>query len=469
MTLTLQYPSTKLPDGPKGLPLIELIKFMSDQVGYVEACSQRYGDIFTLPFNVKPSFTPMVVVSNPQAIKTIYTAGFNTLDFTEALTYLKCLFGENSFAYLDKNTSQPQHQLLMPSLHGKSLKVYGNDICQVTEQISSEWIIDKPLSIQPIMRDITLQTIIKIIFGISQEERYQQIRQLLTRCLETLGSSFIKIILLVEFLQKDLLFLTPWGKFVHLMEQIDQLIYAEIQQKRSQPDQQATDLLSLFMSAHDQQGQTMTDQQLRDQMITLLIGGHETTTNALTWAFYRVISHPEVYSTLQQELDSLGENPDPMTIARLPYLSAVCQETLRLDPVGLMTSPRTLKEPLEISNYQFEPGTELCVCSHLVHHREEVYPQPQQFQPERFLERKYTPNEYLPFGGGERRCPGDALALFEMKLILAKILSNFQVKLLTKQEVKAVHKGLAQGPNIDIKMVVTAKRDKKNSESMAIV
>lgn len=460
MTLTFQDLSTKLPDGPQGLPLVEFIKFMTDQVGYMETCCQRYGDIFTLPFNTKPGFSPMVVVGNSQAIKTIYTAGFKAFDFPEKLTSLKCLLGEYSLLYLDKERARQQHELLMPPLHGVALNSYGNDICQITKQVSSGWIIDQPLSIQPMMQDITLQAIIKIIFGINQEQRYQQIRQLLTRWLENIESGFMNVIFLVKFLQKDLGFLTPWRNFVHLREQIDQLIYTEIQQRRSQPNQQVRDILSLFMSAHDQQGQTMTDQQLRDQTITLLIGGHETTTNALTWAFYRVLSHPEIYSTLQEEIDSLEENPDPMTIANLPYLNAVCQEVLRIDPIGLIHFPRVLQIPLQIGEYQFQPGTELCICSHLAHQREELYPQPQQFRPERFLERKYTPYEYLPFGGGEKRCPGNALAVFEMKLILATILSNFQLKLLTQQAVKATSTGLAHGPNIDLKMMVTAKKSR---------
>jgi unspecific monooxygenase len=170
-----------------------------------------------------------------------------------------------------------------------------------------------------------------------------------------------------------------------------------------------------------------------------------------------------VREKLLQELDSLGENPDPNAIFRLPYLNAVCSETLRLYPVAMLTLTRLVKSPLEISSYQFEPGTLVIPSIYLTHHREDLYPNPKQFKPERFLERQFAPYEYLPFGGGNRRCIGMAFALFEMKLVLATVLSQWQMELADSKPVQPVRKGLLLGPAQGVRMVATGRRAQNKS------
>ena len=161
---------------------------------------------------------------------------------------------------------------------------------------------------------------------------------------------------------------------------------------------------------------------------------------------------------LLQELDSLGDNPEPNDIVRLPYLNAVCQETLRIYPVVNFSLPRVVKSPLTIMGYQLEPGTIVSPCIYLTHHREDLYPEPKQFKPERFLERQFSPYEYLPFGGGNRRCLGYAFALFEMKLVLATVLSGWELALADNKPVKPVRRGLLMGPSKGVPMVVKGKR-----------
>ena len=213
-----------------------------------------------------------------------------------------------------------------------------------------------------------------------------------------------------------------------------------------------------MMSARDEQGQPMTDVELRDELMTLLVAGHETTATSLAWALYWIHHLPQVREKLLQELDALGDNPDPSAIVRLPYLNAVCQETLRIYPVAMLALNRVVKSPLQIGGYQFEPGNLLVPCIYLTHHREDLYPDPKQFKPERFLERQFTPYEYLPFGGGNRACIGMAFAQFEMKLVLATILSHWQLELADSKPVEPVRKGALLGPAQGVPMVVKGKR-----------
>ena len=265
-------------------------------------------------------------------------------------------------------------------------------------------------------------------------------------------------LLFFDWMQQDWGSWSPWGRMKQRQRKIDALIYAEIEERRLQPDANRTDILSLMMAARDENGQPMTNEELRDELMTLLFAGHETTATALAWAFYWIHSLPSVRQKLLQELDSLGENPDPMEIFRLPYLSAVCQETLRIYPVAMLTFAREVLTPVELMGHQLEPGTVVFASIYLTHRREDLYPEPLQFKPERFLERQFSPYEYLPFGGGSRRCIGLALAQLEMKLVLATILRDFDLVLTEKKPVQAKRRGVTIGPAGGVRMALRGRR-----------
>jgi unspecific monooxygenase len=264
-----------------------------------------------------------------------------------------------------------------------------------------------------------------------------------------------------QALQQDWGPLSPGGQFVRRKQRIDQLIYAEIHQRREQANPSGSDILSLLMAARDEAGQPMTDQELRDELMTLLLAGHETTATALTWALYWIHHLPEVKDKLLKELDSLGDDPDLSMITRLPYLNAVCSETLRIYPIALIAAPRIVKSPLELMGYEFEPDVMLAPCIYLIHRREDLYPEPTQFKPERFLERQFSPYEYFPFGGGSRRCIGAAFALYEMKLALAYILSHYQLALAEPRPVRATRRGVTMAPAGGVKMVLKGRRQRR--------
>ena len=216
-------------------------------------------------------------------------------------------------------------------------------------------------------------------------------------------------------------------------------------------------LLGEVFQQRDEEGQGITDVELRDELMTLLFAGHETTATALAWALYWIHILPDVTEKLLNQLEGIGTK-DLVDIPRLPYLNAVCSETLRIYPVGWFTLARTLKAPLRILDYEFPAGTMFSPCIYLIHHRPDIYPEPNSFKPERFLERQFSPYEFLPFGGGNRRCIGMAFALFEMKLVLATVLSQYTLASADKRPVEPTRRGLSFAPSTGVRMIVKGKR-----------
>ncbi|BBD66904.1 cytochrome P450 [Nostoc commune NIES-4072] len=451
----------KLPNGPKTHPWVQTYQWLTNPLEYMEACAKRYGDIFTL--RIGPVFTPQVFISNPQAIQQIFTTDPKQLDSGEHAGIKSPLLGRQSLLALEGKPHQRQRKLLTPPLHGERMLAYGQLTRDITEQVISQWQVGESFSVLPSMQEISLEVILKAVFGLTDGPRYEKLKEVLLKILNPQQPFITAMMLVFPSLQRDLGSWSPWGKFLRLREQMDELIYAEIQERKQQPDPSRTDILSLMMAACDEEGQSMTDVELRDELITLLVAGHETTATSLAWAFYWIHHLPEVRAKLLQELDSLGENPDPNAILRLPYLSAVCSETLRLYPVAMLALNRLVKSSLEVMGYQLNPGTVIIPCIYLTHHREDLYPQSKQFKPERFLERQFTPFEYLPFGGGNRRCIGMAFALFEMKVVLATVLSRWQMELADSKPVQPARKGALLGPGGSVQMIVTGKREQNQA------
>jgi unspecific monooxygenase len=257
--------------------------------------------------------------------------------------------------------------------------------------------------------------------------------------------------------------------FGDLKQQIDELLFAEIALRREQPDLGRIDILSLLMSAHDLEGKSMSDRELGDEMMTLLLAGHDTTASAMAWGLYWIHQKPQVREKLLQELHSLGDSNDPTSIVHLPYLTAVCNETLRIHPVAMTTFPRVVQEPVELLRHSLEPGTVVIGCIYLLHQREDLYPQSKQFKPERFVERQFSPYEFMPFGGGVRRCIGDALAPFEMKLVLATIVSRYQLALADNRPERPQRRGITLTPANGVKMRLCQNADTVGGDQQAWV
>ncbi|NEU73435.1 cytochrome P450 [Hassallia byssoidea VB512170] len=446
----------KLPKGPQSPKFLQTLKFILNPMSFMETCAKRYGDIFTLRLN-----TPVVIVSNPQAIQQILTG--DTKDFTAPSTGNKPfepLMGKHSVIMASGDAHRRQRQLLMPPFHGDRMRVYANIISKITDEVMSQQEVGKAFCVREAMQTITMRIIMQAVFGLYEGDRAAEVERLLGLILEAGGSSPLNAAFLIfPFLQRDLGPFSHWGKFLRDRLLVNQLLYAEINERREQPDTSRTDVLSLLMAARDEAGQPMTNEELRDELMTLLVAGHETTATALTWALYWIHKLPAVREKLLAELDSLGENPDTNAIIKLPYLNAVCCETLRIYPVAIFTFPREVKTPVSLCGQELEPGTSVRGSIYLTHQREDLYPEPKQFKPERFLERQFSAYEYLPFGGGARRCIGMAFAQFEMKVVLAKILSNLDLALIDDGDVRPKRRGLVTGLDRPIQMVVKGKRE----------
>jgi len=447
----------KLPNGPKTPELIQQFRFILSPMSFLEECTKRYGDIFTL----RLTYISIVIVSNPKALDQLLN-GKEFIAPGEANKIIEPLVGSNSVITIGGEKHRRQRQLLMPPFHGDRMRSYGEVINHVTQEIITDWEVGKPFNVREAMQKITLRVIMQAVFGLYKGKRAEDMENHIREFLEVGGSPLGAVMLFFPQLQRNLDWITPWQRFLFHREQTDKLLYQEIDERRENPDDSRTDVMSMLMASRDEQGEAMSDEELRDELMTLLFAGHETTATALTWALYWIHKFPEVREKLLAELDSLGENPDYNAILKLPYLNAVYCETLRIYPVAMLTFRRGVQSAVSLCGYELEPGVGVMGSIYNLHHNEDLYPEPKKFKPERFLERQFSPYEFMPFGGGIRRCIGMALAQFEMKLILAKILSGLDLNLVTTGEVKAKRRGVVTGPNRPIEMVVKGKRVAKS-------
>jgi cytochrome P450 len=391
----------------------------------------------------------VVFLSNPEALRLLLTSDDSDLFEApgELNAILEPLLGAQSIMGLSGDRHRRVRQLLMPSFHGEQMRSYGQLVQDITEQVMEERSAGAAFSVRRVMQQISLRVILRVIFGLNEGNRSRQLETVLRRMLDKLSNPLSVSFLFFPMLRRDFGPLSPWGSFVRHRRQIDHLIFEEIAERRAHPEVSRNDILSLLMGARDEAGEVLTDSELRDELITLLIAGHETTATALTWAVYWIHRLPSVGKRLLDEIQAIGDPQDSNALLRLPYLNAICCETLRICPVAMLTFPRVTRTRVEVMGCSLEAGTIVAGCIYLAHRRKDVYPDPDEFRPERFLERRFSPFEYLPFGGGVRRCIGMAFAQFEMKLVISHIVSGFELALTTGNQVRLVRRGLTAGPS----------------------
>lgn len=448
-----------LPNGPKSPEIWQKLQWIATPFSLMRTCSQRYGESFKIALS--QSLSPVVFISNPEALRLILTSDDSDLFDApgELNAVLEPLLGTESVIGLSGDRHRRIRQLLMPAFHGERMRSYGQLIQDITEEVMNEGGLGKAFSVRKVMQKISMRAILRAVFGLHEGLRYQQLEKVLGTMLDKLSNPFSVSFLFFPILRQDFGPLSPWGSFVRYRQQIDHLIYEEIAERRAHPQISRNDILSLLMCARDEAGEALTDSELRDELMTLLVAGHETTATALTWALYWIHKLPAVRKQLLDELQALGGSLDPNALIRLPYLNAICCETLRIYPVGMLTFPRVTRTRVELMGTSLEPGTIVAGCIYLAHRREDVYPDPEEFRPERFLERRYSPFEYLPFGGGVRRCIGMAFAQFEMKLVLSRIVSDFELGLTATRRVRLVRRGLTSGPS-RLRMIIKQRLTK---------
>lgn len=454
----------KLPPGPKTPLWLLNLQFEADPFGYMDAQGKRYGDIVT----VMSGSTPIIYVSNPLGIKEIFT---NTKEIAArgALNQNFALgTGNQGVLQLDGLVHKNRRKLLMQSFHGARMQACGQRICELTEKIMSKQVIGKPFVAYPTIEDITLQVGIEVVMGLDKGECYDKIKHLFVSLLRD-GKSPIDKILGNIFGQRDLGRWSPQGYRLYLREKLFQLLSTEVEERRSQANFSRSDMLSDLIFAEDETGQPLSNEEVRDLLLSPIFAAGDASGTAIAWSLYWIHRLPNVRSRLLSELDNLGENPDPMSIVALPYLSAVCNEALRIYPTQLFAFPRLVESTVEVMGYELNPGTVLIANIYSTHQREDLYPARKEFRPERFLEKQFSPYEFLPFGGGSRVCIGGTFALFEMKLILATILSRYQLELVSKRPERPKFGGLICYPASGVKMVMCDRRQHQGQSQTFVV
>ncbi len=429
-----------LPPGPRIPGPLQLAQWILRPTQFLDACQKEFGDMFTIRLPTVNA-GKFVLVTAPELIKQIFTADGAVLRAGRANRVLEPLVGNHSVLLLDGAEHLRQRRLLLPPFHGERMQSYGLIMRDTTLASLERWPWNGRFPLHPHMQAITLSVILKTVFGVTESSELAKLRPLLEEYFTPPPAPFA----FLTFLQVDVP-LSPFRKFLRTRDRVDEELHRLIRARRAAPDlEQREDILSLLLRARDEDGQPMTDSELRDELLTMLAAGHETTATSLSWAFARIFDERPIYERLMDELRPLGDGPiDPAALPKLEYADAVLKETLRLKPI-LPIVVRELAQPYEIGGYRLPAHIGLSPCIYLTQRRADLYPDPLKFKPERFLGVKPDPYAWLPFGGGIRRCIGMAFAMYEMKIVLATVLQKTKLKL--AKPVKTVRRSITFAPS----------------------
>jgi cytochrome P450 len=398
---------TALPAGPRYPAELQTVGWMRRPGPFLERCQARYGDVFTL--HIARGEGPWVVLAHPDAVKEVFTGSPDDLFAGEGNEILGPVLGSRSVLLLDGREHLAQRKLLLPQFHGARMQRYGELMRRVAREEIARWPHRERFALAPRMQAVTLEIIIEAVFGLTGGARRDEMRRRLAEMLKLLvdPKAFVLISIVGPRIERVPGLTRP-------ITRVDELLYAEIRERRGAGDlAERDDILSLLLQATHEDGSPMSDQELRDELVTLLVAGHETTATALSWALERLLRHPDRLERLRAEVEA-GEDR---------YVDAVVQETLRLRPV-LPVVLRRLQRPMTIAGHDLPAGVKVAPCIYLVHRRPDVYENPREFRPERFLERPPGTYTWIPFGGGVRRCLGAAFAQYEMKVVLEEIVRH---------------------------------------------
>ncbi len=432
-----------LPPGPKTPAAVQMAQWVLRPIPFIERCRARYGDFFTVQFVIGP----VVWISDPHVIKAVFTGDPEVLHAGEGnAAPLEPIMGRNSVLLLDEPEHMRQRKLMLPSFHGERMQRYGELIADITNRDVDDWPVGEPFGLRLRTQGITLEIIMRAVFGINEAERLAQLRDRLSPMLD-MGTNQLAMVGIAFPLMRRTLGKRVWDRFIQLRDEADELIYDEIRRRREDPSTpERDDVLSILLQARDDAGRPMTDAELRDELITLLVAGHETTATSIAWAFDLLLHNPEKLARLREEL-ARGEDD---------YLDAVIKETLRIRPVvpGVV---RKLTRPLELRGYELPPGTRVAPNIYLTHRNPAVFPEPDRFLPERFLDGGADTYSWIPFGGGIRRCLGASFAMYEMKVVIPAILRRVEIEAAGPAE-RIRRRAITFAPHADARVLVTEKR-----------
>jgi cytochrome P450 len=413
-----------LPPGPRAPALAQSLEWVFRPARFMERCQRRYGDYFTvnlLGFSANGA-TRLVFVSDPTAVKAIFTAKPAEVPAGAGRQAMAPMFGARSILLIDGTPHMRQRKLMLPPFHGQRLARNAVLMTEIAREQIARWPQGRPFALQPRMQELTLEIIFRVVFGLSQTELRGPIRE---RIAELLGIVANPITELAMGLPERVGPIHLRAQFEKVVRQADAAMFAEIARRREDPRlADREDILSLLLQARDEEGEPMSDGELRDQLVTLLLAGHETTATALAWTFDQLLRCPDALARARDEACSEGRE--------WPYLDAIAKEALRMRP-PIPLVDRRLATSFELGGIELPAGTMVAPCIYLIHHREDLYPQPWKFYPERFLDGTPDAYSWLPFGGGVRRCLGASFASLEMRTLLQTILAGTHLELASRR------------------------------------
>jgi cytochrome P450 len=402
------------------------------------ACQDRYGDIFTLKIAYEGTW---VMLADPEAVKQVFTGDPSVYHAGEGNQILETFLGRNSILVLDEKPHMSQRKLLLPPFHGERMQGYEATMSEIAAREIESWPLGTPYELRPRMQAITLDIILRTVFGIREAEKLAELRDALRDFLDlTTNPRLLLPVLLVGPSRVRRL-----GPFRRRIERVDRLIYREIAERRRAGNLgERDDILSMLVGASHEDGSPMSDEEMRDELLTLLVAGHETTATSLAWAVERLSRHPDKLDRLRNEVEAGSEE----------YLTATIQETLRLRPV-ISIVIRRLTEPVEIGGHELPAGVSVTPSIYLVHRNPEIYPEPDRFLPERFLGNPPGTYTWIPFGGGVRRCLGASFAQFEMAVVLKELVKRHQIHPADPKPERVFRRAITETPRHNARVVLS--------------
>jgi cytochrome P450 family 135 len=428
---------TDFPAGPAQPPLVQTLRWVLRPIAFMESCRRRFGDAFSVSFLGFQS--PMVLISDPEAIRSLYTVPEHGLPPGRELT-LKPILGARSLLLLEGRDHLARRKLMLPPFHGERMRAYESVVREAVERDVETWPTDERFALHPHMQAVTLEVILRAVFGVTDEERRAELGKHLNGLLTGTSSAGLQLAFL---LSRRVGGPDPLERFNQTKAAINDLLAAEIAERRSDP---RDDILSLLVAARFEDGEPMEDDEIRDQLMTLLLAGHETTATGLAWTFDLLLRHPHVLQRLIAEVDAGGD----------AYVRAVVSEALRLRPV-VPIAGRRLRKELRVNGHVLEPGVDVTPAIWLAHTREESYPEPFAFRPERFLEDAPSTYAWIPFGGGVRRCIGAAFAEMEMRVALSEIVRRRTLRSASGRAERAGRRNITMSPRTGTRVVATPR------------
>ncbi len=410
-------PNSILPPGPRG-HLIPTLRLVRQPIEALRDWQKIYGPTFM----VNRLGVPTLMTAEPELVGQIYSV--TDVDLFDAVLppALDVLFGARSLLLISGVRHQRERKLMTPPFHGESMRIWAATMAESGRRAFAG---GGELQVCERTRRATLEVIVRVVFGVEDAERVAQFVVRVDEWTGRLRPGF----LFVRALQREGFGLSAFARYQRASQRVDAMLLDQIARTRASKPSRETSVLASLVEARYTDGSAMADETIRDHLRTLLFAGHETTASTLAWALYFVHRDDQVRARVRAELATLGPNPAAATFAKLPYLAAVVDETLRMRPVTAEPH-RLLRKPWTLGPWKLPAGVAVCPALTLIHSRPDLWPEPDQFRPERFLAKRPEPNTFLPFGGGSHRCLGASFAQFEACVILATLLGEFEFELL---------------------------------------